>query len=203
MYCEKCFPDPMRIAKIIAEQYGIEALRNKTKFVSVFSDLAPGLTKEKKAIRIAFEENINQLLLDADSKSKIEKEIAIKKSIQILTGLLAVQLAVFAVSFFTCTLDWGLDATHKAQLEIQIMQDSTNNQTAECRFCGQEGVHRGGILPPLYKNRIVNIFETRPKAVNTYQKELKQMRAIAQHNLGICYEYGEDLISSQSKSYYV
>ena len=190
----------MQIAKIIAEQYGIEALRNKTKFVSVFSDLAPGLTKEKKAIRIAFEENINQLLLDADSKSKIEKEIAIKKSIQILTGLLAVQLAVFAVSFFTCALDWGLDTAHEAQLEI--IQDGANNLTAEYRFCGKEGVRRGGIMPPLYKNRIVNIFEARP-SVDTYQKELKQIRAIAQHNLGICYEYGEDLISSQPKSYYV
>ncbi len=60
------------IVKKIIDKYGKEILLNSKKFISIFSDEAPSMKKEKKLLQIAFSENIGELFVNCkDSQREI------------------------------------------------------------------------------------------------------------------------------------
>ncbi len=76
------FSSPEAVLKYIFERFGIEFMRDGSKLLSCFADLAPALKKEKRMLSYFVECNGNTILIDAKGDSSEAVEAAVKRVVE-------------------------------------------------------------------------------------------------------------------------
>ena len=68
--------------KKIIDKYDKDILKDSKKFISIFSDVAPSLKKEKKYLQIAFSENIGELFVNCKDNERETCIIKVRRKLE-------------------------------------------------------------------------------------------------------------------------
>ncbi len=91
--------------KGIIDQFGLDIILQKNKFLSIFGDYAPRLKKEKKMISIALDENIADLFVNCEIE---EREANIQKARRAMNLIMSESAIDLVISSFIDALGWDI-----------------------------------------------------------------------------------------------
>jgi CYTH domain-containing protein len=129
----KLFDNSKEALKHIADTYGVDYLFDGSKLINVFIDYAPQLKKEKRLLRVVFEENAASVLKDNLKSQQADKEIAFKQAVTRLTDACIAQDAAESIIYeLTDALGWKLNASTPTQQQPKPTSstDTENNMPA-------------------------------------------------------------------------
>lgn len=144
------------VVKLITEQFGVEIIQDSRKFLSIFSDYAPMLKREKKILSIALSEGIGEIVVSCnhnDVNTSIQK---IKRTLEMIMSDTAINMIIIA---FGEAFNWHYELSSK-HIEIEETED-TENSAAKTK----EGVDKHPRICPQNVDNVSNNY------VNKVSKE--------------------------------
>lgn len=128
------------VIKKIIEQFGVDIILNKKKFLSIFSDFAPNMKMEKKILSVALEENIGQIIVGTNP-NEVEASIQkIKRALDIIMSENAINMIISsfseALSWETVSVNYNLTANVIKQKNI-TNTDVYNTVQNSCQIASQ------------------------------------------------------------------
>ena len=128
----------METMKLIFQQFGIDIILQKSKFLSIFMDYAPRLKKERKILSVALDENIADFFVNCeieDRKTNIQKA---KRKMNMIMSESAIALVI---SSFIDALEWenidDLDCNCSEADDVAISKEKNN--AIDYKFDSVEG----------------------------------------------------------------
>jgi hypothetical protein len=127
----KTFDNSKDVLNHIADTYGIDCLLDGSRLINIFIDYAPQLKKEKKLLRVVFEEGAASILKGHLNSRQADKEIAFKQAVARLTddAFIAPEAAENIVREFATALGWKLSTpTREPQRQPTTRRQSTTKK---------------------------------------------------------------------------
>ena len=157
-----------KIIKLIFQQFGIDIILQKNKFLSIFLDYAPKLKKEKKILYVALDENVADFFVNCEIE---ERETNIQKARRKMDWLMSESAIDLVISSFIDALEWdGLDINCAKTNDVVLEE---KNYATNYRFNSAEDffhIVQGNIIK-IQKNG--TIFDR-----EHYEKECKDSRYV-------------------------
>lgn len=121
------------VFSFVFSEYGIEIIREHRRFISVLSDYAPQMNKERNLIKIALECGVYSLIVDADKKDSAEQEICFKKGQSILEQqhFLSTSWAKKVLMWLTNYLEWNIKPETSDNLNFYSINNIQRGLTPE------------------------------------------------------------------------
>lgn len=106
----KRFTDISDVFNFIFNEYGLDIINEKRKFISLLGDYAPTMEKERRLVKIAVEADVYKTLLDLNSIDGEERNICIEKMVVKLQQqwFLSLDWSQKVVEWFVKCLNWNL-----------------------------------------------------------------------------------------------
>ncbi len=120
---------------VIKRDYGIDQLRNNTRIMAYFSDLAPHLRKEKIMLQHLIQCNGNTLLIGALKKTPPDQQLCRR---QLVSRLVEELFLSETAAKMICNSFWNAIASDKAPEKEQSPEELYN----EACFCEKENIDR-------------------------------------------------------------
>lgn len=125
------------VLKEIKANYGTNIFSQKNKMLSLFSDLAPELQKEKKILSYAYNENLPSRFLEYDAASDEEKVRFVRSTFINLindeTIAISRNAAMVVLKWFIELLDWNIDSSFFDEFQVEI-QTGIEASSAKTHF---------------------------------------------------------------------
>lgn len=114
--------------KKIVNNYGKEILLEKKKFLSIFTDIAPKLKKEKKLLELALDENIAELFVNCPIN---DRKANIVKARRKLENYMAKSGIDDVLNSFAYALDWNDEFSDIEKNDVRPKQQQNEKVVVE------------------------------------------------------------------------
>lgn len=99
------------VIKRILSQFGVDILCDKSRFLSIFSDISPNMKKEKRIISFALDEKIDRFFVDC---LKSQQEEHLMMAYKVLSVILSEEAIILVINSLVSALNWEVTIFQKA-----------------------------------------------------------------------------------------
>lgn len=105
----------------IIDQFGEDVILQKSRFISIFGDLAPHLKKEKRILSVAMDENIAELFLNCSPENWDASIVSSKRK---LDGILSDSAIELVVTAFANAFGWEVRVESHQEISFESVDNS-------------------------------------------------------------------------------
>ncbi len=186
----------------IFNEYGIDIIRDKRKFLSLLSDYVPSMENERRLVRIAVEADVYKTLLDTNKKDEAERNLCVKKMVAKLRQqcFLSIEWSQKVIGWFAEYLRWTVPFNIISTAPFSLTNASYSISSNEFDPAAYEAFSRDPNYVSAQKEVCI---ENYPQALKLYEVAYNKGNFLAGTKMALLYSYGYGTEVSKEKAYQI